>query len=107
MMIMLLIGLGLSLCLNLAMVLLLLRASRQLLAFDDMVNYLADDLETNVQYFEKLTTTPVLSNAPEIVDANRNMSIMAKRLDEFLNRFEELTGKKIRVKTSPKQAPQA
>ncbi len=103
----LLIGLGISVLVNLLFVMLLVRASRQLLAFDDMVNYLADDLETNVQYFEKLTTTPVLSNAPEIVDANRNMSIMAKRLDEFLNRFEELTGKKIRVKTSPKQAPPA
>lgn len=103
----LLIGLGVSILVNLLFITLLVRASRQLLAFDDMVNYLADDLETNVQYFEKLTTTPVLSNAPEIVDANRNMSIMAKRLDEFLNRFEELTGKKIRVKTSPKQAPPA
>lgn len=106
-MMVLLIGLGVSILVNLLLMLLLIRASRQLLAFDDMVNYLADDLETNVQYFEKLTTTPVLSNAPEIVEANRNMSVMSKRLDEFLNRFEELTGKKIRVKTSPKQAPPA
>ena len=106
-MIALLIALGISLVVNLVMLLLLVRASKSLLAFDDLVNYLADDLETNVQYFDKLTNTPVLSNAPEIIDANRNMSIMSKRLDEFLTRFEELTGKKVRVKTSPKQAPLA
>jgi len=81
---------------------LLVKASRKLLQFDDLVNYLGDDLETNMAYFDKLTNTPVLSNAPEIMDANKNMATMSARFDEFLSRFEELTGSKIRKITSPK-----
>jgi hypothetical protein len=81
---------------------LLVRASQKLLQFDDLVNYLVDDVETNVRYFDELTNTPVLSNAPEIMDANKNMATMSARLDEYLSRFEELTGTKVRKLTVPK-----
>lgn len=81
---------------------LLVKASKKLLQFDDLINYLVDDVETNMSYFEKLSTTPVLSNAPEIMDANKNMATMSARLDEYLNRFEELTGTKVRKATTPK-----
>jgi hypothetical protein len=81
---------------------LLVKASRKLLQFDDLVNYLVDDMETNVKYFDDLTSTPVLSNAPEIMDANKNMTMMSARLDEYLSRFEELTGTKVRKLTVPK-----
>lgn len=81
---------------------LLFLAARKLLQFDELVNYLVDDVETNIKYFDKLTSTPVLSDAPEIQDANKNMVTMSARLDEYLNRFEEITGAKVRKVTTPK-----
>lgn len=81
---------------------LLVKASKKLIQFDDLVNYLVDDVETNISFFDKLTSTPMLSDAPEIQDANKNMVTMSARLDEYLNRFEELTGTKVRKVTSPK-----
>jgi hypothetical protein len=80
---------------------LLVKASKKLIQFDDLLNYLVDDVETNISFFDKLTSTPVLSNAPEIVDANKNMTLMSARLDEYLNRFEELTGATVRQVTNP------
>lgn len=82
-----------------ALSLLLYRASRKLLTFDDLIGYLLDDMETNILYFDKLSSTPVLSDSPEIMDANRNMRIMAIRLDEFLTRFEEISGGEFRKRT--------
>jgi hypothetical protein len=92
----------LSLGMNVLCGSLLVKASRKLIQFDDLVNYLVDDMETNIDYFDKLSSTPTLSNAPEIQAANKNMTIMSARLDEYLNRFEELTGSQIRKKTNPK-----
>jgi hypothetical protein len=102
------IGIVLGILLTLAVAygtaatILLVKASKKLIQFDDLVNYLVDDVETNVKYFDQLTNTPVLSNAPEIMDANKNMATMSARLDEYLNRFEELTGTKVRKVTTPK-----
>ncbi len=94
--------LGLSAVVAVVSTYLLIKASGKLIQFDDLGNYLVDDVETNVTYFDTLTNTPTLSNAPEIVEANQNMRLMSARLDEYLNRFEELTGSKVRKKTSPK-----
>ena len=94
--------LGLAVAYGTLVTWLLVKASKKLLQFDDLVNYLVDDVETNMSYFDKLTNTPVLSNAPEIMDANKNMATMSARLDEYLNRFEELTGTKVRKTTTPK-----
>jgi hypothetical protein len=78
---------------------LLVKASKKLLQFDELTNYLVDDMETNVKYFDELTTTPVLTNVPELQDAHKNMTVMSARLQEFLSRFEELTGTVLRKKT--------
>jgi hypothetical protein len=91
-----------SLVCNFLMGWLLYKASRKLLQFDDLINYLVDDVETNVAYFDKLTATPVLSNAPEIQEATKNMTVMSARLDEYLNRFAEITGKNVRKASTPK-----
>lgn len=82
---------------------LLFVATKRLLEFDDMVNYFVDDVETNIRYFDKLTNTPLFSDAPELIEATKNMMFMSSRLDEYMNRFEELTGKNIRKKTVPKK----
>jgi hypothetical protein len=81
---------------------LLRMASLKLLQFDDLINYMVDDVETNMKYFDQLTGTPLLENSPEILDAQKNMQTMSIRLDEYLNRFSELTGVEIRKTTSPK-----
>lgn len=92
----------LSLCVHGLTLYFLWMASKKLLQFDDLVNYLVDDVEANIGYFDKLTTTPLLMDSPEIRDANKNMVVMSARLDEYLNRFEELTGTKVRKVTTPK-----
>lgn len=94
--------LGLAVAYGVMATWLLVKASKKLIQFDDLVNYLVDDVETNIKFFDDLTNTPTLSNAPEIQDANKNMNLMSARLDEYLNRFEELTGAKVRKVTSPK-----
>jgi hypothetical protein len=91
-----LILLAVSLAANAVLGWLVVRASKRLLQFDDLFEYFVDDIETNVKYFEKLSTTPVLSNAPEIMEANHNMNIMAQRLDEYLRRMEGLTHRTLR-----------
>lgn len=98
----LLIFLLLSLVTNCALGWLLIRATKRLLQFDDLIDLLVHDMETNIKYFDKLTSTPVLSDVQEIQDANRNMNIMSRRLDEYLSQFEDLTLRPIRKETNPR-----
>lgn len=81
----------------------LLKASRRLLEFDDLYELLVHDLDTNIAYFEKLTNTPLLSNSPEILEAQKNMRIIRDRLNEYVLRMEELTRRKLR-KQQPENA---
>lgn len=98
----LLIFLFLSLMATAIMGWLLIRATKRLLQFDDLIDMLVHDMETNIKYFDKLTSTPVLSDVQEIQDANRNMNIMSRRLDEYLSQFEDLTLRPIRKETVPR-----
>lgn len=76
------------------------RLTTRLLQFDELFGYLVDDLDTNVGYFEKLTKTDLFENSPEIQKAHQNMKIISVRLEEFISRMQELTGREARTKSN-------
>ena len=92
----------LSVLLNIGVIYLITRASKRLLQFDELVGYLVDDIEANIIYFDKLTSTPIMEHVQEVGDANRNMHTMSLRFNEFIERFCELTGKNVRKATVSK-----
>jgi hypothetical protein len=79
----------------------LYRTVTRLIAYDDLFQLLADDVQTNLRQFEKMQSGVMMSNEPEVMEAHKNMMIMAKRLNEFINRMEELTGLKLRPPPRP------
>jgi hypothetical protein len=101
----LIIGLSISLLANVVFGFLLVRASRRLFRFDDLYELLVHDIDTNIKYFDKLTETSVFSNAPEILDAQRNMSIMRTRLNEYVLSMEDLTGRELRKRFDAPNPP--
>jgi hypothetical protein len=62
---------------------------KRLFAYDELFQYLQDDLDINIQNFDKLKSTPMMSNAPEIIHASKLMSTMRDRLYEYVMRIEE------------------
>lgn len=93
----LMVLLGLSALLNVVLAYVLIRFSRRLLQFDELFELLARDLEVNVEYFEKLLSTPLFETSQEVKTANHNMKIISKRLDEFINRLEDESSRKLRT----------
>lgn len=93
----------LSVSLNVGVVYVLIRFSRRLLQFDELFELLAHDIDTNTKFFDKLLGTPLFDNSTEIKTANKNMSIISKRLDEYVTRMSELTRRELRPK--PPAAP--
>ena len=88
--------LAISILANGALGYLLIRASKRLLQFDEIFEVLVDDVQTNITYLNKLTNTPILQNSPEILDAQKNMHIIRKRLDEIVLRMEETARRELR-----------
>lgn len=94
----LIILLVLSLLGNVGLGYVLIRFSRRLLEFDELFELLAHDVDVNTKFFDKLLGTPLFDNSTEIKTANHNMSIISKRLDEFVTRMSELTRRDLRPK---------
>lgn len=82
----------LSVLVNVGLGFALARVSKRLLQFDELFSLFTHDIETNVKYLAKTLAKPLFTNTPEVVELNRNMSIIAKRLNEYANRFAEATG---------------
>lgn len=101
-MIILIIFLLLSFVVNICLGYFLYRAVKRLLEFDDLYELLVHDLDTNVEYFNKLTSSPLLMNSPEIIEAQHNMSIIRNRLNEYILRMEEISRHQLR---KPKSTP--
>lgn len=80
------------------------RLSKRLLQFDELFETLFNDVEVNLKFFQKLLSTPLFDNSPEVKTANNNMSVIAQRMDEFMNRIEETTNRRLR-KTEPAPNP--
>lgn len=77
----------------------LFRISKRLLEFDDIFGLLVDDIDLNVAYLNKLNTTPVFQNSQEVVEAIKKMRVIQVRLDEYVKRMEEQTGRKFLRRT--------
>lgn len=84
-----------------AMVYVAYRFYRKCVVYDNVFQYLADDITANLFHFQRLLTTPVLMDEPEIKEAHRLMHIMGKRLNEILQRMEEATGLRLRPPPPP------
>lgn len=80
---------------------LLFRATRRLIQYDDVFQMLVDDIETNLQQFYKMSQSSLLGNDAEIIQAHRNMMIMRDRLDEFIREMEEVSGLRLRTPKAP------
>jgi hypothetical protein len=95
----------LSLLINCVLGFLTYKASKRLIEFDDLYEMLVHDLDTNVSYFAKLTATPLLSDSPEILDAQRNMKIIRDRLNEYIIRMEEMSHRQFRKPRENRRPP--
>ena len=80
-------------------------ASVRLIRFDELFGLLVEEIDTNVNYLNKLLLTPVFSNSPEIIGANRNMGLMRARLDEYVRQMEYLTGRELRKRKEVPRPP--
>ena len=81
-----------SLLLNVGLTVVAIRFARKLLKFDTLVDHMVNDFDTNVEYFDKLLSTPVLEASDEIIEASRGMKVIRDRLAEELTQMAELTG---------------
>ncbi len=72
------------------------RFYRKAVVYDEVFQYLADDIHINLLQFVKMQKMNVMMDEPEIQQAHRNMAIMAKRLNEILTRMEEASGIRLR-----------
>lgn len=92
----LVLALIVSVLLNGALGVVAFRFSRRLFQFDDLFEILVRDIDLNIAFFDKLLTTPLFDDSQEVRTANQNMSVISKRLDEFVRQMEEVTNRKLR-----------
>lgn len=93
----------LSLLLNIGLAFFLRRYLVRLFQYDDLYQYLIDDLETNLKQFERMRSSTLLSDDDQVRQAHKNMMVMAARLDEFATQMEEIAGQPLRKVTKPMQ----
>lgn len=89
MLIILSIFLLLSLSVNIFGGILFVRYVKRLFQYDELFQMLQDDLDVNIQNFDRLNSTPLLSNAPEIIHASKVMKSMRDNLHQYAMKIEE------------------
>ncbi len=77
------------------------RFYRRAVIYDEVFQYLSDDIYTNLLQFAKMQKMNVMMDEPEVQRAHRNMMIMAQRLEEILRRMEEASGLRLRPPPPP------
>jgi len=77
------------------------RFYRKCVVYDEVFQFISDDIVTNLQQFQKMMTSNVMSEEPEVKIAHKNMLVMGKRLNEILQRMEEATGLALRPPPTP------
>jgi hypothetical protein len=77
------------------------RFYRKAAVYDEIIQYLYDDIVTNLRQFAKMHTSNLMADEPEIANAHRNMIIMGKRLEEIFARMEGATGLRLRPPPMP------
>jgi len=90
-----------ALFLLIGVVLVAYRFYRKAVVYDEVFQFLADDIEVNLSQFHKMKRSDLTGNEPEIETAHRNMMVMSKRLDEILSRMQAATGLQLRPPASP------
>lgn len=80
------------------------RFYRKAAIYDEILQYIYDDVETNILQFGKMSKSNVMMADPEIQSAHRNMMVMGQRLEEILRRMEGATGLRLRPPV-PKPRP--
>jgi hypothetical protein len=79
------------------------RFYKKAVIYDEIFQYISDDLNTNLRQFTKISTSAILSTEPEVQEAHRAMMTMGKRLNEISLRMEEATGLKLRPPPPPRR----
>jgi hypothetical protein len=97
--------LGLSVVVNIVIGYICFRLFKKLLAFDDLFETLAWDIDKGVAFFKKLMETPTFVASPEITEAHNSMRIIGMRLEEFVLRMRELTNKEKPLKQEKSNNP--
>ena len=77
------------------------RFYRKCVVYDEVFQYISDDITTNLFQFQKMMKSNVMSNEPEVKMAHSNMVVMGRRLNEILQRMEEATGLSLRPPPGP------
>ena len=72
------------------------RFYRKAVIYDEIFQFLYDDIYTNLKQFNKMAHSNVLMADTEIQSAHRNMMTMGDRLEEILRRMEQATGLRLR-----------
>lgn len=80
------------------------RFYRKAAIYDEVLTYIADDVQTNLRQFVKISKSNVMMADTEVQTAHRNMVVMGKRLEEILYRMETATGIRLRP-PDPKPRP--
>lgn len=90
---------------NVTTVFLLVRSVRRLFLFDELVQYLMDDVDTNLLFYGDMLKKDLFSNEPSVVEAHKKMNIIALRLEEFMIRLRETSGLEPRRMGQSKNPP--
>lgn len=91
--------------LNIVLSVLLFKAARKMIQFDELFELMVDELHINISFFEKLMQKPLFMASPEIEEAHINMNLMLVRFKEFVSQMSELTGKSLERKKLPAPSP--
>lgn len=75
------------------------RFYRKAVVYDEVFQFLSDDIYTNMLQFSKMQKMNVMMDEPEVQQAHRNIIIMGKRLEEILHRMESASGLRLRPPT--------
>ncbi len=65
------------------------RYAKRVLEFDELFSLIQGDLDENLENFQKLNKTNLLSDSPEIMHASKLMQKMRENLYEYTMRVQE------------------
>jgi hypothetical protein len=73
-------------------------------AYDNIFQFIAGDIATNILYLAETTRKNVMMEDPTIQTVHRNLKNMGRRLEEILRQMEETSGLRLRPEV-PKPRP--
>ena len=73
-------------------------AAKRLIDFDNMCEYITDDMEIFSDYLNGLVAKSTFSRSPDVMALTQNMRVMKERYDSYIESFGKLTKKERVVK---------